>query len=154
MSVLWYHGTDSYLKYRSILKNGFKKGTYFTPGLDSAISMGGRYVFAIKSFSDSSYWEIISERHIPREEILYARIYWFRLTYLNKKATHAFSHDHLEGPPCPDCGGDGEHRPERFRWRYLKKPGGASFRTRRDRINVCETCHGFGYVKQGEADAK
>ena len=41
-----YHGTSEY-NALLIQSEGFKKGTYFTPHLDSALVMGGEYVFAV-----------------------------------------------------------------------------------------------------------
>ena len=46
MGSIYYHGTTED-NAQIILKKGFKKGTYFTWDLHSALVMGGMWVFAI-----------------------------------------------------------------------------------------------------------
>lgn len=41
---IWFHGTDR-KGYESIKKNGLKIGSYITPDLQTALTMGGEYIF-------------------------------------------------------------------------------------------------------------
>ncbi len=60
MSV-YYHGTTKE-NAETIQKQGFKKGTYFTWDLHSALVMGGMYVFGLfdDKSPEKSYWEWIN----------------------------------------------------------------------------------------------
>lgn len=70
-----YHGT---IKENAdqILKNGFKKYSYFTPYLSTALSYGGEYIFIIsdnnitdKDLGDGK-WEFIYDKEIKPDDII------------------------------------------------------------------------------------
>lgn len=145
-----YHGTNV-KNYKSILKNGFNKGTYFSQELDSAICYGGKYVFAV-ALDDielmETQWEYISSTRISVDVIEYIQKFSLKLKYLNKKLLFDIDKNGLEAEGkeiCLNCQGKGEHRKDKYSYRYLKKPGGGGWKTRKDRVIVCKTCNGYGY---------
>lgn len=149
---VWFHGTDTKKKYLSILKSGFKPYTYFTPYLDTAIGYGGKYVFAIYfEKNPTKYWEWRNTEIIPPDRILHVKEYSYTVKYINEAALKEQHHsDLLERNPgkiiCPKCDGHGEHRPKKYRLQHIYKIGGGSFRTRKDKCNICENCNGYGVV--------
>ena len=86
MGSIYYHGTTE-ANPRTILKKGFKKGTYFTWDLHSALVMGGMWVFAVY-FKDKdptkSYWEYITPKLIKKNKILYLRKFDVECIYDNE----------------------------------------------------------------------
>ena len=149
-----YHGTDE-VGHAAIMGSGFKPGTYFTPYLDTAISMGGAYVFTIdmpdRPFSEEQ-WQFRVWEPLPLEKILYVQKFGMGLVYLNKEALLEQKREACirEGKVmCEDCGGGGEHRSDEHAFRYLREPGGASFKNR-EPINICKTCKGRGYTQKEE----
>lgn len=146
-----YHGTESLEAFKAIKKEGFKANTYFTPFLDTALSYGGEYIFAVDiEHKDYEVWEVIMREPVPAEKILYAQHFSFELMYHNKEALYnrdKARHEKDGRTICDDCKGQGEYRDEKFSLRHLETPGGGSFRTREDPCISCNTCHGRGYNK-------
>lgn len=152
---LLYHGTNSKRVFEIILKEGFKEGTYFTPYLNSAITYGGKWVFAIGEAKDrpGNPWEIIMQDPIPPERILFVHEYSPKLIYLNKEAMLRLRRDEVAADGnvmCENCKGRGEHRDDKYAFRYLRGAGGGAWRTRKDRIKVCEKCNGYGLTKENK----
>ena len=72
---IWYHGTNKENS-ELILKNGFKKGTYFANHLEDAIGFGGKYVFEVALLMDKkNYWEWITPIIISKNKIIRLKIY-------------------------------------------------------------------------------
>lgn len=148
-----YHSTDTKKKYLSILKSGFNKYTYFTPHLDTALSYGGKYIFAIYFEKDpTNYWEWRNPEIILPSCILYVKKYSYTVEFLNKDEERRMHHSSLlENNPgksiCLECDGLGENRKDKDRYRYVFKIGGGSFRTRKEHCIICENCNGHGVVQ-------
>ena len=147
--MILYHGTNSKRIFKIIMKEGFKAGTYFTPYLNSAITYGGKWVFAIGESKErpGNPWEIIMPDPIPPGRILYVHEYAPKLIYLNKGEMLKLRREEVaaEGKVlCEDCKGRGEYRSDKSSFRYLRGAGGGAWRTRRDRIHVCDKCNGYG----------
>ncbi len=145
-----YHGTDE-AGYRGIMDSGFKPGTYFTPYLDTAISMGGAYVLVI-SIPESDVrdrWQVFTGERIPTERILYVQRFSLELLHLNRDAIIDQTRKRLasEGKVmCEDCEGRGEYRSDENAFRCFREPGGSSFKTR-ESVKTCKTCKGRGRIK-------
>jgi hypothetical protein len=150
--MIIYHGTNR-AAYKNILKNGFVPPAYFTPYLSTAICYGGPYVFAIEAPQDPlDSWEIIINDPIGPNQILYVQKFDQTLVYLNAEAVEMMHRKAIvEGGTdrilCVACDGYGEYRNPKYLYRYLKEPGGGSFKTRKDPINACVVCNGHGYIK-------
>lgn len=67
----FYHGTDKKTA-GTILKDGFKRGTYFAIHLEDSVKFGGKYVFevSIRLDYDHTYWEYVSSNKIPARQIM------------------------------------------------------------------------------------
>lgn len=146
---LLYHGTNEEA-FAQIIDHGFKEGTYFTPFLDSAICFGGPYVFTIDvGFPvDLEKWQVRMPA-IPPHHILYVQKFDLELVYLNKEALYERHKKRIESEGheiCTNCQGRGEHREDKYAYRYLSKPGGGAWKDR-EPIKVCEQCRGYGYVQ-------
>lgn len=138
---IWYHGTNEE-GYNTIISSGyFKAGTYFTPYFDSAICMGGGYVFAIlrEAEPSTSCWEWISDEVISTEGVHSIRKVGIELLHYNKKIQHQLLHENEE--TCHVCDGYGELTYPDDGHHLL--PGGSSFNTPRE-IVVCPYCEGYG----------
>lgn len=61
---IWYHGTDSLDKVRSIVKKGFNEGTWFAAHLEDAIEFGGEYVLFVDIKFNTRKWQVCSARSI------------------------------------------------------------------------------------------
>jgi len=144
MGTVYYHGTDE-SGADAILKEGFKEGTYFTWDLHSALVMGGMHIFAVyfpdKEITD--YWEWISDKVIPLEEILYYRKFTVECVYddehmqeeLQKKILiERHGEDTIH---CVKCKGYGQLNKvyEYAAWR------------KDDKLIVCDICKGFGCLQ-------
>lgn len=67
---LVYHGTQLQAA-QAILRTGFARGSYFTPYLDSALEMGGTYVFAVAKEDDGQLsWQFRTLRRVPARRIV------------------------------------------------------------------------------------
>jgi len=139
---IWYHGTTR-RGYKEILRGGLKTGSYLTPHLDSAIAMGGKYVFAVYLREDpSNYWEWVSEGDFT--EFYFIMKYRARLLYYNPEEFLRIKAIHAEEEgckPCRRCKGLGELTYKNDGHHLL--PKGCSFRKRR-KIIVCSECNGWG----------
>lgn len=150
MSV-WFHGTNDKNSYESILKIGFRKGTYFTPHLDTALSYGGRYVFAVYFKDDPKHWEWITKKTISKSRILFVKKFSFKVIHFNKdECERIYGLQLLEDQKgkkiCSECKGRGEYRLDKYKFRYIFEIGGGAFKTRKDPINVCKKCNGHGLI--------
>ena len=74
--TIYFHGTTSMRKAKSILRNGFNKGTYFAKHLEDAIEFGGKYVFEVAvSFPPNRSWQACSANHISKDAIISLSVY-------------------------------------------------------------------------------
>lgn len=67
-----YHGT-SYKSSKSILKEGFREGTYFAKYLEDALGYGGKYIFEVAyqyNKIPKKNWQFICEEKISPEFIV------------------------------------------------------------------------------------
>ena len=146
---LLYHGTEDEKIFQTILAEGFKAGTYFTPQLDSAIVYGGRFVLTI--LDDGTMgdgWEVIAEMPVSGDRILYAHSFSRALAYVNDEALLDLKRRQLEKDGramCERCKGGGEIRTRDEALRYLIGTGGGAWKTRADSIVPCDECGGHGY---------
>lgn len=149
---IWYHGTQSRKVYKEIKRNGFKAFTYFTPYLETALSYGGKFIFAINLKKNPiDYWEWICPEIIKPDKILYIKKFWARLLYLNLLEHRKFHHQTLiedkeNASICSTCDGYGEIRKEKFCHLYLKKIGRGAWKARHDPVILCKNCSGHGYL--------
>lgn len=67
-----YHGTKFKKTVDIILKEGFQPMTYFARDLNTAIGLGGKYVFIVAFLSRSlpDNWQVRCENMIPPERII------------------------------------------------------------------------------------
>ena len=134
------------------MKNGFAQYTYFTPYLDTALSYGGRYVFAVYFEKDpSTYWEWRNEQIIPPERITHTKKYSFKVLQFNKSRAEEMHRAQLISENsskvvCPKCSGYGELRVEKYKYRHVFEIGGGAFKSRKDPIVMCDQCSGHGVI--------
>ncbi len=101
--MVGYHGTNCEAA-RSILREGFRAGTYFAEGLDAALRFGGEYLFAVVFDSDRFNWSSDREDHWQwwtRETVLPDRILWAGAlipTYESGEWLHILNEEPV---PCP-----------------------------------------------------
>ena len=146
MKKLWFHGTNEQ-GYKGILEsNHFKAGTYFTPYFDTAISMGGEYVFAVVLDIDSDYWEWISPTDMFVANYLHSirKVQIELIHYDSDKQNYLVRDDDKDY--CTFCNGHGELNYPNDGHHLL--PGGAGFGGRTWEIEVCQVCHGYGTIPQ------
>lgn len=146
-----YHGTDEehFLK---IKEEGFEPYTYFTPYLDSALCMGGAYVFAIwcdeyDKYSDK--WELRFDDHIPSSEICFCVKYTSQMIIYNKEAENKKRYKNMS--LCKNCGGSGAMNYNDDGHCFLI--GGSRFDERNpyksyigEHIEICPVCNGHGVI--------
>lgn len=144
MGTVYYHGTNKE-NADIILKEGFKEGTYFSWDLHSALAFGGMHILAVyfpdKEIKD--YWEWISDKIIPAEEILYYRIFTVECVYDNEDAREVLTKlNNIERRGedvihCTKCKGRGQLNKvyEYIAWR------------KNDKLIVCDICKGFGCLQ-------
>jgi hypothetical protein len=152
--IIWYHGTIKEY-YKKILKEGFKKGTYFTPYFDSALQMGGEFIFGVLfEESPSKYWEWISDKRISKNNIISLRKIGLELLYYNPKLYKKIKISQQKEEYgeeiifCKKCNGHGETSYPEDGHHLL--PRGSSFCNER-KIIVCKKCGGFGcYYPNGK----
>lgn len=145
---VWYHGTTAE-GYSSIIASGkLKAGTYFTPYFDTAMCMGGSYVFGvILERPSNAYWEWVSDREFMLSEIHSIRKISVELLKYNKYQNKRFTEANIDNSStlCEKCEGHGELS-------YLDDghwliPGGAAFKQSKKVIS-CDVCNGYGYIKE------
>ena len=152
-----YHGTIE-KSVESIIEKGFYIGSYFSPFLDTALSQGGPHIFAVLwdgITNPKKQWEVINRGHIPASEILYYQKFSYKLEYINHKAIINWRREQLAvecKTMCENCSGLGEIIPNKQSYRYLREPGGASFRHESESV-ICQFCKGYGHEGYGTCRA-
>ncbi|MGL4982249.1 MAG: hypothetical protein ACRC4W_05285 [Treponemataceae bacterium] len=134
-----YHGTIK--KYADIIiKEGFKDYTYFTPFLDSAINMGGEYVFSIydKNVTDAMLgngeWQFRLSG-IKKDKIVSLIRYKAKLLYYDTDSHRKYFEDENT---CKLCNGKGEiGHIDDGSWLL---PRGSSFHSRKKGLVLCPEC--------------
>jgi len=117
--MICYHGTTDKVAYETILKEGVKKGSWWTPFLPAALTMGGPYIIAVffpeideKWLGKSEgNWQFISRRTIKQKDFIATLKYSAKLlTYwheANTKMRKFFAKK--DGKKwCNFCNGHGE----------------------------------------------
>ena len=147
MGSIYYHGTNK-KNVDAILKEGFKEGTYFTWDLHSALAFGGMHIFAIyfpdKEIKD--YWELIIDKVIQAEEILYYRIFTVECVYDNEDAREALTKLRI----IKERGEDTIHC---TKWKgsgKLNKVYEYTAWRKDDKLRVCDICKGFGCLQSNK----
>ena len=82
MKKIYYHGTNK-KNAKQILKNGFKKGTYFADHLEDALGYGGSHIFGVcidfkfgKGRRATGFdWQVICANAIKPKNIVFYKIY-------------------------------------------------------------------------------
>jgi len=93
---IYWHGTTSKKKVKSILRNGFNEGTWFANHLEDALEFGGKYVFAVvlkwKKNEKRKYlsWQRCSVDRISPNHILWVEEFAVKRTNQNKKLIKEF----------------------------------------------------------------
>lgn len=85
---VWWHGTTSARKARSILRDGFREGTYFARHLEDALEFGGRHVFAVEfvvsfkpGYEGWRKWQVCLANALPASAIINYQVYSIRLVH-------------------------------------------------------------------------
>jgi hypothetical protein len=70
MQIIWFHGT-SRKNVDGILKNGFRKGTWFARHMEDAVTFGGPVVFFVKVTFEKTpmRWQVCSSNTIRASAI-------------------------------------------------------------------------------------
>jgi hypothetical protein len=83
--IIWWHGTTSARKARAILRDGFRKGTYFARHLEDALEFGGRHVFTVQftvQFKPGHRgwrrWQVALSNALPADAIVNYEVYSIR----------------------------------------------------------------------------
>ena len=108
-----YHGTCSQEAADSIMRTGFKSGTYFAKDLGDSIEMGGPWIFEVcipydehsEFFKEEEAWQCCHWEPIPPEMIV-AYYVITKKDILNNSKLRMKVHHHalLESHYCPVCG--------------------------------------------------
>jgi len=145
MGSVYYHGTTE-ANALIISKKGFKKGTYFTWDLHSALVMGGMWVFGVY-FEDkdpNSYWEYITPKLINKNKILYLRKFDVQCIYDSEdeqakiRDINAKEYWKQNVIQCKSCRGKGQ---------LNEAPKYGGWKDPSYKIQVCEVCGGHGCLK-------
>lgn len=78
---MWWHGTTSAAKARAILREGFRKGSYFARNLEDALEFGGRHVIMAQFYCDlrrggpSRNWQVCLSNALPADAIVSYEVY-------------------------------------------------------------------------------
>ena len=75
---IWYHGTNKH-NAKSILKHGFREGTYFAAHLEDATGYGGEYVFEVILNIDCDNWQVCLSNPTPASQIRRLKRYHMKL---------------------------------------------------------------------------
>lgn len=151
---MWFHGTDA-KGYQSIKKNGIAKGSYITPYLQVALTMGGNYVFMF-NYRDPNKdeWQVVINK--PITEFLAIVKYTDELLYFNKdlsEQTHIQQHIDEHGNYCDKCNGHGElEYPIDGHWLRI---AGSRFDNKNPfphKLVPCDVCNGYGYLQKEQID--
>jgi len=90
--IIWWHGTTSARKARSILRNGFRKGTYFARNLQDALEFGGRHILTVqfrvdwknrhgKALTHWRRWQVCLANALPADAIINYEVHSIRHVY-------------------------------------------------------------------------
>jgi len=110
--TVWYHGTSKE-NAESILREGFRVGTYFGKDLADALFMGGAYVFAVsfpKSTRSEAGWQMTINEPVPVGRIVQLRHYQTELLYENEMegqrvfASNMLRRELVTKEQCEQCG--------------------------------------------------
>ncbi len=80
----WWHGTTSAKKARSIIRDGFRKKTWFARHLEDALAFGGRHVFEVGFTTHADRrphrmrWQVCLSNALPASAIFGYRVYSWR----------------------------------------------------------------------------
>ena len=79
-----YHGTKK-VAARSIMKEGFREGTYFARHLEDAVGFGGYHVFEVCFQADLLHdnWQFCAWEVVPPDRIISYRVYRRTVEYEN-----------------------------------------------------------------------
>ena len=139
---IWFHGTTKE-NYESILKNGFKPGTFFAQHLEDSIHMGGDVAFEVIFYEKpTEYWEYICSETIPPNRIRTVIDYSPNVLYHSTKADKEIRIIHISEDYddmvkiCEECDGKGK---------YEQYGPLAKFKDRK-KITVCKKCGGHGAI--------
>jgi len=134
-----HHGTSAEAA-DLILRDGFRAGTYFTAQFDSAVLMGGNYVFSVVLDGEAPRcWEWICPEPVPPERILALRTVAIQLLHY-QPAAQALLRREGKVRPCSRCDAHGELGYPDDGHHLL--PGGSAWGNRP--ITVCPDCRGWG----------
>lgn len=153
---IWFHGTHKRRTFRSICKNGLAAYSYLTPYLDTAISMGGKFIIAVWYKEDpTKYWQYRDPEIIPPSRFLYAKRFWQRIIFHNLEQEEIKRRDQLLSSPnakiCESCNGHGELG-VKTNSNYIKMSGASFKRGTWRKCKICSDCHGRGIVDDGYED--
>jgi hypothetical protein len=89
---IWYHGTDEKAA-ASIIKTGFRVGTYFGEALQDALTFGGEHVFEVelddskinKGAHPEDDWQLHTLEHIPADRIVGYKVYAVEKRFENQE---------------------------------------------------------------------
>ena len=137
-TVVAYHGTVE-TAVENILKEGFRVGTYFTNQLDSALRMGGPYVFGVVFDEAFPCWEYISNEVVKPDRIAYVQRIEAQNIYYSPDVERLITKAH-QVESCPTCKGHGEVGYSEDGHHLL--PGGSAWG--KSSIELCPQCKGFG----------
>ncbi len=144
-----YHGTNQENSI-SILRTGFKSGTYFSPYLDSALLYGGEYVFSvwIDKELDKECWQFQIDEDWGADKIVSLVHYNAETLYVNK----SFDNKHYQESTCPYCDGYGEFYRSNFEQQAISYLPKTHFHHRmaREHAIVCPNCKGYGDMKRAQ----
>lgn len=79
-----YHGTNEE-NAQSILKTGFRYGTWFAASLQDALAFGGPHVFQVVfDFDEAPNWQFLVDGEIPTDRIVEYSIYDKKMVFDNQ----------------------------------------------------------------------
>ena len=85
--IVWWHGTTSARKAHLILRDGFRKGTYFAAHLEDALEFGGRHVLTVqftvdwKNHPRLRRWQVCLSNALPADAIINYEVHSIRHVY-------------------------------------------------------------------------
>jgi hypothetical protein len=150
LPTFMYHGTTKEATL-SILQNGFRPNSYFTIYMDSALVMGGLYLFKIWFHKNEhpnrgKNWQYVSPIAVPKERIVWLRNFSQEIIYKNepaeieaKKECHSKLYPNKEF--CDNCQGLGQlEKYDEFagQWRNNLP------------VTTCPVCQGHGVKNRWE----
>jgi len=138
----WYHGTTPG-NAATILKDGFKKGSYFSKELVSSLVMGGEHIFWAWFDKDpTKCWEYISEESVGPERVAYLTAIKVKQLYYSKEMDRYIKEQRIKEEHgddvifCEHCWGHGQMEQYPIVYRGKKK------------VTACPICGGFGCTRK------